>query len=57
MIKLQFIKNYFNPLDPKDFRKYNIIEGIYSKYFDAYLHYTEYHLYIIPKEYLKVYKH
>lgn len=57
MIKLQFIKNYFNPLDPKK------LESIMSlKVFIAsVLMFTyiaqKHHLYIIPKEHLKVYKH
>ena len=56
-MKVQFIKNYFRSYNNRQFRKYNVIPVTYSKLFNAYLYLTRFNLYIIPKEYVKVYKH
>ena len=62
---MQFIKNCFRDkivdgyfLMNKDYRKYNIIDNCYySNSLKKVVHYTNFGIEFIPKEYLKEYKH
>ena len=56
-LKVQFIKNFKGVNGGKPFRKYNVIEVVHSEHFNNYFYYTGTGLDLIPKEYVKIYKH
>lgn len=57
-VKLQFIKNFFAPYNHIQFRKYNVIENcMWSDLHRKWLYWTKKQIYIIPSEYVKIYKY
>lgn len=55
--KIQFIKNFKGNYVCKSFRKFNVVKAIFASEFDCWLHYTEFGIHFIPKEYVKIYKY
>ena len=55
--KIQFIKNFKGSITCKPFRKFNLVNAVYSYEFKCWIHYTEFGIHFIPEEYVKVYKH
>ena len=56
-MKIQFIKNYFRDYNNKQFRKYNVIPATKSVLYNGYIYWSKKNVYIIPTEYVKVYKY